>query len=63
LAIDEARKSVSEQDGKPRPKVGAVVVKNGKIISTAHRGEHPANHAEYIALEKKLSDEAALLFQ
>jgi pyrimidine deaminase RibD-like protein len=29
LAIEEARKSVSEQDGKPHPKVGAVVVKKG----------------------------------
>jgi pyrimidine deaminase RibD-like protein len=58
LAIEEARKSVSESDGKPHPKVGAIVVKNGKVLSTAHRGELPANHAEYIALEKKLSDEA-----
>jgi pyrimidine deaminase RibD-like protein len=58
LAIDEARKSVSESDGRPHPKVGAVVVKNGRVLSTAHRGELAANHAEYIALEKKLSDEA-----
>jgi len=57
-AIDEARKSVSEQDGRPHPKVGAVVVKNGQVLSTAHRGELPENHAEYIALEKKLSDAA-----
>jgi pyrimidine deaminase RibD-like protein len=58
LAIDEARKSVPESDGKPHPKVGAVVVMNGRVLSTAHRGEMPANHAEYVALEKKLSDEA-----
>jgi pyrimidine deaminase RibD-like protein len=58
LAIDEARKSIPESDGRPHPRVGAVVVKNGKILSAAHRGELPANHAEYIALEKKLSDEA-----
>ena len=57
-AIEEARKSVSEQDGRPHPMVGAVVVKNGKVLSTAHRGEVPGNHAEYFALEKKLSDEA-----
>jgi pyrimidine deaminase RibD-like protein len=58
LAIDQARRSVSEADGKPHPKVGAIVVKDGRVLSTAHRGELPANHAEYIALEKKLSDEA-----
>jgi pyrimidine deaminase RibD-like protein len=57
LAIEEARKSVSELDGKPHPKVGAVVVKNGRLLSAAHRGEWPENHAEFIALEKKLSDE------
>jgi pyrimidine deaminase RibD-like protein len=57
-AIDEARKSVSEKDGRPHPMVGAVVVKNGRVLSTAHRGEEPGNHAEYFALEKKLSDEA-----
>src|SRR5882762_6091387 len=58
LAIDEARKSVPEPDGRPHPKVGAVVVKNGKLLSTAYRGERSENHAEYIALEKKLTDEA-----
>ncbi len=58
IAIDEARKSVPEEDNRPHPKVGAVVVKSGKMLSTAHRGERPENHAEYIALEKKLADEA-----
>jgi pyrimidine deaminase RibD-like protein len=58
LAVDEARKSVSENDNRAHPKVGAVVVKDGKVLSTAHRGEQPGNHAEYVALEKKLSDEA-----
>jgi pyrimidine deaminase RibD-like protein len=57
MAIEEARKSVAE-DGRPHPMVGAVVVKDGKVLSTAHRGELPGNHAEYVALEKKLSDEA-----
>jgi pyrimidine deaminase RibD-like protein len=38
--------------------VGAVVVKDGNVLSAAHRGEQPGNHAEYVALEKKLSDEA-----
>jgi len=58
LAIEEARKSVAENDSRPHPLVGAVVVKDGKVLSTAHRGEQPGNHAEYVALEKKLSDEA-----
>ena len=58
LAIEEACKSISEQDGRPHPKVGAVVVKNSKVLSMAHRGEEPGNHAEFLALERKLSDEA-----
>jgi pyrimidine deaminase RibD-like protein len=58
MAIDEARKSTSEPDGRPHPFVGAVVVKNGQVLSVAHRGEAAGNHAEFIALEKKLSDQA-----
>ena len=56
MAIEEARKSVAEDD-RPHPRVGAVVVKNGKILAKAHRGETPKSHAEYIALEGKLSNE------
>jgi pyrimidine deaminase RibD-like protein len=56
MAIEEARKSISE-DERPHPKVGAVVVKEGKVVSKAHRGENPKSHAEYIALEGKLSDD------
>jgi pyrimidine deaminase RibD-like protein len=59
LAIEEAWKCVPENDGRPHPMVGAVVVKNGKVLATAHRGEAKGNHAEYIALEKKLADAAA----
>ena len=58
MAIEEARKSVAE-DERPHPKVGAVVVKNGEVLSRAHRGEVPKSHAEYVALEQKLSDELA----
>jgi len=58
MAIDEARKSVSENDGRAHPRVGAVVIKDGRILSKAYRGEQPCNHAEFLALEKKLSDEA-----
>ncbi len=56
MAIEEARKSIAEDKG-PHPKVGAVVVKNGIVLSRAHRGESPKSHAEYIALEKKLPDD------
>ncbi len=56
LAIEEARRSVAEDD-RPHPRVGAVVVKNGKILAKAHRGENPKSHAEYVALEEKLSNE------
>ena len=55
MAIEEARKSESE-DGRAHPLVGAVVVKDGRVLATAHRGEVAANHAEYIALEKKLDN-------
>jgi pyrimidine deaminase RibD-like protein len=58
LAIEEARKSLPEDDGRPHPLVGAVVVKNGRLLATAHRGEAKGNHAEYIALEKRLADSA-----
>jgi len=56
MAIEEALKSVPEDD-RPHPKVGAVVVKDGRVLSKAHRGESPKSHAEYIALEQKLSDD------
>lgn len=39
------------------PRVGAVVAKDGKILSTGHRGEVSKVHAERVALEKlELSD-------
>lgn len=56
LAIEEAKKSVAEDD-RPHPKVGAVVVKNGRVLAKAHRGENPKSHAEYVALEEKLTNE------
>jgi pyrimidine deaminase RibD-like protein len=37
--------------------VGAVVVKDGKVLSVAHRGEiAEGNHAEFVALERKLAN-------
>lgn len=56
LAIEEAKKSIAEDD-RPHPKVGAVIVKDGKILAKAHRGENLKSHAEYIALEVKLPNE------
>ncbi len=56
MAIQEARQSVAE-DGRAHPKVGAVVVKDGEVVSKAHRGETPKCHAEFIALEGKMSDD------
>jgi pyrimidine deaminase RibD-like protein len=56
MAIEEARKSVPE-DERPHPKVGAVVVKDDKILSKAHGGEKSKSHAEYVALDDKLSDD------
>jgi pyrimidine deaminase RibD-like protein len=51
LAIAEARKSVAEDD-RPHPSVGVVIVKNGKILATGHRGKTGAgDHGEYGALK------------
>jgi pyrimidine deaminase RibD-like protein len=56
MAIAEARKSIAEDDGEPHPYVGAVVVKDGKVLATGYRSETGAGrHAEYCAL-KKLSE-------
>src|SRR5207253_3889777 len=57
MAIEEARKSMGE-GGRAHPKVGAVVVKGGIMLASAHRGElGEGEHAEYTALERKLRDE------
>src|ERR1035438_8773774 len=56
VAIEEARKSVSEDDGRTHPMVGVVVVRDGKQIAAAHRGKSaPGNHAEFCALERDLA--------
>ncbi len=39
------------------PRVGAVIAKSGKILSTGHRGEKRSVHAERIAIEKLKEDE------
>ena len=58
LAIEEARKSVPESDGRAHPRVGAVVVKDNQVIGSAHRGEILGCHAEYIVLERKLAEDS-----
>src|SRR5450755_69825 len=58
IAVDQARQSKNE-DGRPHPKVGVVVVASDGTITTAHRGEIAAgDHAEFTVLEKKLSTAA-----
>ena len=55
-AVEEARKSIAEDD-RAHPKVGVVVVKDGKELAVAYRGElAKGDHAEFTALEKKLKD-------
>ena len=57
MAVELARKSLAENDGEPHPYVGAVVVKNGKVIATGYRGETgDGRHAEFCAL-KKINDD------
>lgn len=58
-AVELAKKCKPEPDkrGNPYPKVGVVIVKYGKKVSEAYRGEiGVGQHAEYIALEKKAGD-------
>jgi pyrimidine deaminase RibD-like protein len=55
MAIQEARESVPE-DERSHPKVGVVIVKDGRVLAKAHRGEVPAAHAEFVALEEKAKD-------
>jgi Cytidine and deoxycytidylate deaminase zinc-binding region len=59
MAVELARKSVSENDERFHPCVGAVVVKSGKVLATGYRGETGAGrHAEFCAL-KKLNDDVS----
>jgi pyrimidine deaminase RibD-like protein len=56
-AILAAQKCVSEL-GRHSPKVGAVVVKDGKVLAIAHRGQdEQGEHAEFTALDKMLKDD------
>jgi pyrimidine deaminase RibD-like protein len=52
-AIDLARKCKSEP-GNISPKVGAIVVRDGRILGEAFRAElAPGEHAEFTLLERK----------
>ena len=59
MAMELATKCVSESTvGSPKPKVGAVIVRDDKVLGTAYRGELvPGDHAEYTLLERKLANE------
>jgi pyrimidine deaminase RibD-like protein len=53
LAVAEAKKSIAEDDERPHPYVGVVIVKEGKILATGFRGESgKGDHGEYCALKK-----------
>lgn len=57
LAVTEAAQSHSEDD-RLHPKVGAVIVKNGKVRMTGFRGNpNPGDHAEFGALKQIPEDE------
>ena len=57
MAVEQARRSNPEDD-RVHPRVGVVVVKDGRVLATAHRGElGKGDHAEYTALERKLEHE------
>jgi pyrimidine deaminase RibD-like protein len=57
MAVELAGKSIAENDGEPHPYVGAVVVKDGKVLATGYRGETgEGRHAEFCAL-KKINDD------
>jgi pyrimidine deaminase RibD-like protein len=56
MAVELAKKSIPEDD-KPHPFVGAVVVKDGKVLATGYRGESgKGDHAEFCALKKLNGD-------
>jgi pyrimidine deaminase RibD-like protein len=58
MAADLAPKSIAENDGKPHPYVGVVVVKDGNVIATGFRGEtgKGGDHGEFCALKKVNAD-------
>jgi pyrimidine deaminase RibD-like protein len=58
LRAIEISRNCKNEFARPSPKVGAVLVMDGKIIGEAYRGElGPGEHAEYTLLQKKLQTE------
>jgi pyrimidine deaminase RibD-like protein len=56
LAIEQA-KLCKPEDDRAHPKVGVVLVKEGKVMGTSYRGElAQGDHAEYTLLERRLRD-------
>lgn len=54
IAVANGKKSISEE-GKLSPKVGAAIVKDGKLLGVAFRGQKgEGDHAEYTLFEKVL---------
>ena len=66
--VEVMRNSIAEvrADGKPTPKVGALIVKPDGSTETAYRGElREGDHAEYTLIERKCRDQnltGAVLF-
>ena len=54
LAIKEALKGSNNTF--PNPRVGAVVVANGKVVSKGYHKSFGAPHAESVAIDKIKSD-------
>jgi len=55
LAVDLAKDSRVE-DRRSHPRVGAVLLRDGKVLASAHRGELGAgDHAEFTVFQKKLA--------
>ena len=51
-------RSASAEDGRPHPKVGALLVREGSVLELAYRGElAPGEHAEFTLLQRKLATE------
>ena len=58
--VQEAKKSVSEDD-RIHPKVGALLAtQQGEVLCRAHRGESPGAHAEFTLFEKAKAENISL---
>jgi pyrimidine deaminase RibD-like protein len=56
--VEDARKCTPEVESKTTPCVGAAVVRDGKVLAYAYRGElAPGDHAEFTLLEGKCGKE------